>query len=337
MKTSRLLSLILCTLLMLAWQVKAAHAQSVVNYNYIVKTIAQHLSLTEEFYEKALEKPFDASESLDINFKHGTTEIIEDAAYNTSMQKLRELISYIEKNGGMILSAELCAYASPDGNDRINMELADKRAKAAKDKISVGSLAKVQFKTTPYIDTWNHTAEMLKESGHPTEAQIIREALDRHNQNSQAAYQDIRKYPTYADVIKPTLQKQCRIDFSAKYWGKKVLTPKEAVAAYKENKNGIFSNGDYYNIYAELKDSAEIDELTEIVYNRIIKKDEQYDRPIATYVMNKMAMLSIKRGTPDSTILMPLINENINKLKESRIHTYKTGRRFCLIRLLFTT
>jgi len=102
--------------------------------------------------------------------------------------------------------------------------------------------------------------------------------------------------------------------FFTKDLGMKLLTPKEAVAAYKENKNGIFSNSDYYNIYAELNDSAETDELTEIVYNRVIKKGEQYDRPIATYVMNKMAMLSIKRGTPDSTILMPLINENINKL-----------------------
>ena len=276
--------------------------------------ITMDLPLTEEFYESPLEKPFDASESLDFNFKHGTAEIIEDAAYNASMQKLRELISDIEGKGGMILSADLSAYASPDGNDKINKDLADKRAKSAKEKISIGSLAKIQIKTIPYIDTWYHTAEMLEDAEHPAEAQVIRDALERHNKNSQAAYQDIRKCPTYADVIKPTLQKQCRIEFSARYWGKRLLTPKEAVAAYKENKNGIFSNGDYFNIYAELNDSAETDELTEIVYNRIIKKGEQYDRPIATYVMNKMAMLSIKRSTPDSTILMPLINENINKL-----------------------
>ena len=272
--------------------------------------VAMDLKLTKDFYENALEKPSDAAESLDINFKHGTAEIIEDSAYFASMQKLHELVSDIEGKGGKILSAELRAYASPDGNDKINMELADKRAKAAKAKISIGSLAKVQIKTTPNIDTWEHTADMLDEAEYPAEAQVIRDALEKHNKNSQAAYQDIRKYPTYVDVIKPTLQKQCRIEFSAKYWVKKVLTPKEAVAAYYKKKNDNFSNGDYYNIFAELKDSAEIDTLTDIVYKRLIKRGKQYDRPIATYVMNKMALLSIKRGVPDSTILQPLINEN---------------------------
>lgn len=290
--------------------------------------VAMDLKLNkDEFYESALEKPSDAAESLDINFKHGTAEIIEDSAYFASMQKLRELISDIEGKGGKILSAELSAYASPDGNDKINMELADKRAKAAKAKIAISSLARVQIKTTPFIDTWDHTAEMLEETEHPAEAQIIRDALERHNKNSQAAYQDIRKYPTYVEVIKPTLQKQCRIEFSAKYWVKKVLTPKEAVAAYYKKKNDNFSNGDYYNIYAELKDSAEIDTLTEIVYNKLIKRGKRYDVKIATYVMNKMALLSIKRGRPDSTILIPLIDETGGTLRLNTIKRDYTGIR----------
>lgn len=279
--------------------------------------IAMDLKLNkEEFYESALEKPTEAGEKLDINFKYGTAEIIEDSAYFASMQKLHDLVSNIEGKGGKILNAKLSAYASPDGNEKINLDLADKRAKAAKAKVSIGSLARVQdFKTFSNIDTWEHTAEMLDEAEHPAEAQVIRDALERHNKNSQAAYQDIKKYPTYVEVIKPTLQKQCRIEFTTQFWVKKVLTSKEAVAAYYKKKNDNFSNGDYYNIYAELKDSAEIDTLTEIIYNKLIKRGQRYDVKIATYVMNKMALLSIKRGRPDSTILMPLIDETGSTLR----------------------
>lgn len=285
-------------------------------------TAAVDLELTSEFYENSQERPSEDQKNLAIQFTYNTADIIEDSMYFESISALENTIANVRATGGHILGATLEAYASPDGNEKHNMELADRRAKAAKARIHIGNVA---INTKPMIDSWEHTAEMLDEEMHPAEAQLIREAL-AHTQNNQAAFQEIRKIPTYVEVIKPVLEAQCRISFKYSFFTKKKLNAKEAVVAYHKNKyDPSFSNGDYYNMFSELKDSADIDTLTEIVYKRIVKQLKQYDRPLATYVMNKMALLGIKRGAPDSTVLMPLIYERNNQIRLNYLKTDADG------------
>ncbi len=264
------------------------------------------LELTTEFFENSEERPSEDDMDLAMKFEYNTANIIEDSLYFDSMNQLEKTINKVRSLGGQILKAELESFASPDGNDRHNMELAQRRANAAKARINVG----VRIDTRPNIDTWEHTAEMLDEREHFAEAEMIRTALAKHNGNKVAAFPEIRKYPTYQEVIKPVLEAQCRIVFKFQYWTKKKLDPEEAVQAYYADKHDrTFSNGDYYNMYVAMKDSAELDTLTEIVYNRLIKRGKMYDRPLATYVTNRMALLNVRRGKPDSTILAPYINE----------------------------
>lgn len=285
-------------------------------------TAAVELELTSEFFENSQELPSEGQENLAIQFTHNTADIIEDSMYFESISALERTISDVRTTGGHLLGATLEAYASPDGNEKHNMELADRRARAAKTRIHMG----IPIETKPKIDTWEHTAELLDEEMHPAEAQLIRDALARYPNNNQAAFQEIRKIPTYVDVIKPVLESQCRITFRYSFFTKKKLNATEAVTEYYRNKHNVsFSNGDYYNMFSELTDSAEIDTLTEIVYNRIIKQLKQYDRPLAPYVINKMALLGIKRGVPDSTVLKPLIYERNNQIRLNYIKTDADG------------
>jgi hypothetical protein len=157
---------------------------------------------------------------------------------------------------------------------------------------------------------------------------VIRAALARHNGNKQAAFPEIRKYPTYQEVIKPVLESQCRIVFKFQYFTKKKLSPKEAVAAYYKNKRDLtFSNGDYYNMFLAMKDTAELDTLTTIVYDKLVKRGKQYDRPLATYAMNRMALMRVRQGRPDSTILEPLINEDNDPMILNFVKTDYSGIR----------
>jgi hypothetical protein len=285
-------------------------------------TAAVDLMLTDEFYENSQERPSEDEKDLAIQFTYNTADIIEDSMYYESISALENTIANVRATGGHILGATLEAYASPDGNEKHNMELADKRARAARGRIHIGN---VSIETKPMIDSWEHTAELLDEKMHPAEAQLVREALAQ-SKNKDAAEQVIKKIPSYSEVIKPILESQCRISFKYSFFTKKKLNAQEAVVAYRKNKRDpSFSNGDYYNMFSELKDSAEIDTLTEIVYKRIVKQLKQYDRPLATYVINKMALLGIKRGAPDSTVLMPLIYERNNQIRLNYLKTDADG------------
>lgn len=269
-------------------------------------TAAVDLPLTQEFYENAEEKPTDAEQGLRMQFQYNSANIIEDSLTNVDIQELHTIIRDINVNGGKILGATLEAYASPDGREDVNRRLAGERAQAARSRLGLGGM---KVDTKAVIDTWENTAKLLDEDMHPREAQAIRNAL-ANSKNDYEAYQEIRKMETYADVVKPTLEKQCRINFKFKFFTKRKLNPREAVQAYYKKKNDLFSNGDYYNMFAEIKDSVELDTLTTIVYNRLIKQQKAYDRPLAPYVVNRMAMMGIRKNLPDSTILAALIEDN---------------------------
>ena len=89
-----------------------------------------------------------------------------------------------------------------------------------------------------------------------------------------------------------------------------MLTAKEAAEIYKKSPNRMFSNGDYFNIFTEIKDSLELDRLTEIAYDRVITKNGDIESQFAPYIINRMALLKLRQGTPDTMMLKPLIDES---------------------------
>lgn len=275
-----------------------------------MSTASVEIPLSDEFYENAAETPIEAKEDLKIQFVHSKAEIIEDSLYLQQIAKLEREMHEVISSGGHLQSAEMVAYASPDGSDEINTKLARNRAVAATQRIHVPGGTHVETKAV--IDTWENTAILLEEKQQFAEAQYIRDALAKTS-NKNSAYQEIRRCPSYAEIIKPVLESQCRVSFAYSFFTKKVMNAHEAVEAYFRDKRKAYSNGDYYNMFAELiarNDSVELDTLTKIAYDRIIKKGNNISRRLAPYVINRMAVMGIRQGMPDSTILKPLIYEN---------------------------
>ena len=277
-------------------------------------TVAE-LDLDEEFYEKPEEGRVNIPpKDLGMFFEHGSTRLIEDSAYIVTINQIHADMRDITTMGGVLTKGSLTAYASPDGSEATNRRLAQGRAEVAKTKINNSQLRNVSVSAV--IDTWDHTAEMLDKEGLTEEAEFVRKCIAESNGQREVAWRKIAAHSNYREVIKPVVDRQCRITFTYEYFANKVMNAQEALAAYRANKTAKYSNGDYYNIFTQIQDSLELDELTEIAYDRVINRDANYECQFAPYIINRMALLKLRQGIPDTTILKPLINE------ESRVFTF---------------
>lgn len=262
--------------------------------------------LNDDFHEVAEETPDSTNQEIPIQFHYNTANIIEDSTYIVSIHRLERDMREIISRGGVLTNATITAYASPDGPADRNMSLARQRAQAARGKINAPGGSHIEIR--PMIDTWQRTAELLEKAGYATEATTVREALASTSSN-QAAERIIKASPSYQDIIKPILEKQCRINFSYQYFSERKLEPDEAVAYYYRDRHRFFSNGDYFNLFSTITDSLELDSLTEIAYDRVIVQNGAYSAPIAPYIINRKAVLNAKRGIFDPEVLQPLIWE----------------------------
>jgi len=274
-------------------------------YKFLEMTAAAvDLELTSEFAEIAEEVSTPVNEGIDIQFIHGKADTLPGMVDWAKIRKIERDMQKINSGGGQVVSAVLIGYASPDGSRQTNINLAGRRASFAKSLLR----APIKIETKEVIDTWEHTANMLEAEGFLEEARTIKEILST-SANDQAAEPKIRRIPTYKGVIDSILQKQCRIEFRYNYISEHQMDAQEAVEAYYQDRERPYSNGDYYNMFMEITDSAELDKLTDIAYNRIIKNNDAWDSPLGTYIINRKAVLDIRRGLADSTTLKPLIYE----------------------------
>lgn len=300
----------------LDYTVEDYHHQSYVNnypgtclrispYKFLEMTAAAvDLELTSEFAEIAEETKTDVKEGIDIQFIHGKADTVPGMVDWAKIRKIERDMQNISSTGGTVYDATLIGYASPDGSKQTNISLAGRRAAFAKGLLR----APIKIVTKEVIDTWEHTADLLEKEGFMEEARSIRDILST-SPNDQAAEPKIRRIPTYKGVIDSILQKQCRIEFRYNFIAEHQMDAQEAVEAYYRDRERPYSNGDYYNMFMEITDSAELDKLTDIAYNRIIKNNDAWDSPLGTYIINRKAVLDIRRGLADSTTLKPLIYE----------------------------
>ncbi len=273
------------------------------------------LKLTEDFHEVPLSNKDSVKQDLGLQFKYATAELVDDPNYGPMLD---ELAAKMSKYADDLTDVNLVAYASPDGNEAGNKALARRRAEAALARIKIPNRHRVRTHVDARIDTWDETARLLEKEGHTEESQAIIDALQKTNHNNSAAEAIIKRLPTYQEVVKPVLESQCRIVFTYEFFAMHKLSENEAYEAYLKDKKRNFSPGDYFNIFKRLTengDSAEIDSLTLVAYDRIVKPDrEAYKRPFASYLINRKAIVDIKRGVADSLTLKDLILERLNRI-----------------------
>ena len=269
------------------------------------------LPLTDEFYEKARSQIQEKAQKLDLKFVRGRSELTNDSSNNVKRDALvKELRSY----GSTLISVSISGAASPEGSLARNEQLARERAVKARQLIAP-YISGVSIETgAPKVFSWSDVAEKLREKGKEDIATQVQEIIDGGgDSNSQGSR--IMGLPVYKTDIESVLEEMRIMTVSFMYNRKYIMNKQECKDEYfkykKEYLNGEkhFSNGDYYNLFSVIKDSLELDTLTMMAYKEITSDiDYQLYNIISPYVCNRMAMMQMKRGTPNTDILKPFID-----------------------------
>lgn len=281
-----------------------------------------NLKLTSEFYEEAESKIQNKAQDLSLSFEVGSDVLLDDPENERERDKLlKELQSY----GSDLVNPVIEGGASPDGSRSTNEALARKRAERAKAMFRPFLPSTIRISTTTKVYSWTDVVDELKRRGAAEEVEAMTAILSSGRGDEIGLTRAMKAIPTYATVIEPVLTKFRTMKCKYRVVASRVLTPEEVVDEFHKNKKLYisgekhFSNGDYYNLFTNIEDSLELDELTYMAY-RDITSEEEYQNisPMAPYVCNRMALLNLKRGLAKSSVLDPFIDYSRQKINAKK-------------------
>lgn len=278
------------------------------------------MELDSRFYEPAESQYTNVTNSLDLRFLQGKAELAKDSVNDEELEKMRDILS--KQEGLLKQSVTIVATSSPEGGDKINQDLAQKRAVVAKQLVS-RFISGVSPNTKTKLYTWKDVAERLAMAGKRVEAQKVLDLIDANGSNKPALDRAMRELEFYQDAVEPIMARMRLMSYTYKFETNHVMNPAEAVASYYTYKKDyiegkkVLSSGDYYNLYESITDTLELDTITTMAYNNLLKNklndpSQLYNERIAPYVLNRMARKLLDNGTPDTTLLMPFIDEPLS-------------------------
>lgn len=280
------------------------------------------------------------NQDLRLRFIVGKSELINDSI---NQKMLEDLVTELRSYGDQLMEVKVEATASPEGGLDFNRKLASERTKVAVQKVrNYMGKVDVAFHTgAPKVYTWEDVARQVEEDGFIGHAEMIRQNMGANGYGGDAAIMAIEGY---ADVIEPVMQKLRMMRVTYRYEREHVMDADEALEAYKLRKHDLiqgkgkdFSDGDYYNLYTVIKDSAEQDTLTMIAYNHVLRTPGYENIKFAMYVANRMAMLNSRNGKPDAKVLAPFINSRLRAMStRERSEKAQKNRREVLINQIIT-
>lgn len=282
---------------------------------------AAEMPLTTEFREDAESNISTIPRDLSLKFEVGTDKLTNDSANNVEMSKLlEELRSYGER----LWNVKVQGSASPEGNYELNKTLADKRAAMAFRMLRSKLPSDVRVSQLgAHIYTWNDVLSSVEAQGNQEITDMVRNVVSNNKESD--IYGILKGLPFYETAIAPILESQRIMKCSYTYEREHVMDAAEAVQDYYANKHDYisgkkdrFSDGDYYNLFANVKDSLELDTITMLAYKHMIKQPGYKNLKFSPYVANRMALLNIRRGTPDPNVLRPFIDYSVKKIDLKR-------------------
>lgn len=289
---------------------------------------AEDIPLTDEFRETAEQKSRNVVRELHLKFVTGKSELTQDSINQAEFRKMgEELRSY----GQLLFSVQVTGTSSPEGSRERNIALARERTKLAAGILSDavrGQDATVNASSKVY--TWPDVVTELAKRDTMKSSMLGNLISGLPDPNT--AYPQIKSLPFYDSDIEPILASMRTMTCSYKYLQKRILSPEEAKEEYFSHKKEFvsgtrddLSDGDFYNLFSVMTDSAEIDTLTMVAYRHMIKQEGYQSLKLSPYIANKMALLNIRRGMPDTEVLRPFINWKYNVDQKRQLDAYNTA------------
>lgn len=267
------------------------------------------LPLIQEFYDRPRNQIEEKSENLDLKFEKGTATLVNDSLNNQLFSQLVDQLG----SAGTILSLTIFGAASPDGSLARNETLARERSEKARQILAQRISTRPEV-GKPVVYTWGNVLEELRASAKDSIAALVQNMIDMGG-DQVAIGQRIATLSCYNHDIEPILANMRVMTCKYQFQRQKIFTPEECREAYYTYKQDYlkrrrsFSNGDFYNLYRIIKDSLELDTITMIAYNEIKREPKywQYNK-IAPYVFNRMSVMMMRKGKPNTELLKPFID-----------------------------
>lgn len=262
------------------------------------------INLSVAYYEKPRAQLREIPRNLQLTFILGKDELIAD---EVNKKNLEQLIKELKSYGSSLINFTIQGTASPEGNIVFNTKLANSRAYKAlslvRNQISISSLEVKK----PLIYSWNDVVDSLKNRGLNSEALKLKSYIESNN---KIGIREIQFKPVVQEILSNQRIMSCTYTVREN----KVLDPKEALwcyyndSDYKEGGINKFSNGDYYNLFKQIKDSAELRRLTFRAWEENkVRRTMKYS-PFAAYIANRVACYAIEEDSIDLSILAPFID-----------------------------
>ncbi len=289
------------------------------------------MELTDEFAVDPEKNIGNDKISIDFIFQQGRATLTDDSINDVGRETLE---STIRQYGNKLLSVSVTGTASPEGTLEANERLAGQRANFAVNEIR-RMTSGVSPSTETKIYTWEDVAKEFEKKGMMTEAEEVRATVEAAGTSKLTQDAAIKKLSFYEEKIVPVRDNLRKMQFKFEYVREIILDDQQVVEEFYKNKAKYisgekqFSNGDFYNLFENIEDSADLDTITIMAYEQISKFDEYYLEPIAPYVMNRMARLKQRIGEPDTMLLKPLLDDTLQQNVKRSIsldETYTVNR-----------
>lgn len=265
----------------------------------------KEMVMDSRYYEPSRAQLHEAARDLQLTFEVGKAQLTDDSINTSTIQQLvRELQSY----GRQLINVKIQGTASPDGNPDRNAELAEMRAAKALSIISPYTRS-ASLQTMPAkVYLWTDVADSLVERGQRSEGEELRQYAQSNN--AAGIRRMMESNPAIGQILKNQRVMKCAYLIRQN----KVLEPEEALWVYRndptyaEGGENKFSNGDYYNLLTQIRDSAERHRLICRVHRELSVRQGSRYSPFAAYIANCMACYTLEADSTDTELLKPFVD-----------------------------
>jgi len=270
-----------------------------------VSLSAKDIKLDRRFFETVRARLSEVPRDLQLTFVVGKDELTEDSV---NQKTLDLLVQELRSFGNSLMNFSIQGTASPEGSQAMNIELARKRARKILNMVGSNIQSASLSIKEPKVYTWNDVADSLAERGQKYEADELR----RYAKANDLA--GIGRMMVSNPAIGQILQNQRLIKSSYTIRRNKVLEPQEVLWTYRndpryaEGGSEIFSNGDYYNLFSQITDTAELRKLTYRAYKENMARKTAKYSPFAAYLANRIAVELLQKDSVNLSILEPFID-----------------------------
>ncbi len=271
---------------------------------------AADMELTDDFMEPAEENTVPMSRDLPLRFEQGK-DILTNDSLNTVIQN--NIVAELKSYGDQLWSVSVQGSSSPEGSVERNTLLANKRADYARRFLNSKIKNGVPIATLePRLYTWEDFLVEVQKLANQEMYDQVKAIVDANPNN--AGYKMLKDLPYWSTHLESIFERERVMVCKYKYLRKHIMTADEVVETYFAEKpdyvsgKKTLSNGDYFNLFANVTDPLELDTITMLAYKHITSQSDYTSFRLAPYVANRMALIASRNGMPDVNILKPFID-----------------------------